>query len=248
MKSNGPLALGVNSFLMLAASGFAAEKNMAEAELFMHVTNAFVTPVASTKLPRVLIIGDSISIGYTDPVRKALRDKAEVCRPPENCQHTGHGLARMKAWLGTNKWDVIHFNFGIWDTHMLDPAGKLVRENNVPTRDDLRIRYSPDQYRTNLTRIVEMLQATGASLVWASTTPIMSRTGKRFEDIKTLNRVAGEIMRSRNIPVNDLYEFVLPNAKDWQNADQVHFNKAGNEKLAGRVSGAILDAMKNKAK
>ena len=248
MKSNCSIALGVGGFLMLALSGFAAEKKVAEADLFMHVTNAFVAPTSAAKLPRVFIIGDSISIGYTDPVRKTLQGKAEVYRPPENCQHTGHGLARIKTWVGTNKWDVIHFNFGIWDTHMLDPAGKLIPLKEVPNRTDLHIRYTPDQYRTNLTRIVEMLQATGASLVWASTTPIMSRTGERFEDIKTLNRVADEVMRSKNIPIDDLYEFVLPNVKNWQNSDKVHFNRTGNEELAKKVSGAILEAMKTRPK
>src|SRR4051794_17794648 len=70
--------------------------------------------------PKVLILGDSISIGYTEQVRKNLADVAEVSRPRENCQHTAHGLARIDAWLGKERWDVIHFNWGIWDTHMIN--------------------------------------------------------------------------------------------------------------------------------
>ena len=70
-------------------------------------------------LPNVLIIGDSISLGYTEQVKKLLKDKANVVHPPCNCQDSGTGVRSMEAWLGKAKWDVVHFNFGIWDTHLL---------------------------------------------------------------------------------------------------------------------------------
>lgn len=73
----------------------------AEANLYRHLKDAFVDPVDSPNLPRVLLIGDSISIGYTVPVREYLGGKANVHRPPENCQHTGHGILRLKGWLRT---------------------------------------------------------------------------------------------------------------------------------------------------
>ena len=60
------------------------------------------------KLPRVLLIGDSISMGYTLPVRALLKDKANVHRPPTNCSSTTSALKNLDAWLGHGKWDVIH--------------------------------------------------------------------------------------------------------------------------------------------
>ena len=66
-------------------------------------------------LPRVLLIGDSISIGYTLPVRELLKGKANLHRPPTNCSSTASGLKNLDAWLGQGKWDVIHFNFGLHD-------------------------------------------------------------------------------------------------------------------------------------
>jgi hypothetical protein len=195
------------------------------------------------KLPRVLIIGDSISLGYTEPVRKHLKGKAEVFRPNENCQHTAHGLARIKAWLGDGQWDVIHFNWGIWDTHMLDAQNRLVRDE---TKGELHIRHTPEQYRANLTKLVEIMEKTGAKLIWASTTPIMSRKGPRFEDIKKLNAVAAEVMKERKIAVNDLYEHVLPHVKEWQSGDRVHFNAQGSDQLGKRVSERILEVLQGK--
>jgi GDSL-like Lipase/Acylhydrolase family len=197
-------------------------------------------PQDKARLPRVLILGDSISLGYTESVKKHLNGKAEVSRPNENCQHTGHGLVRIKTWLGDGKWDVIHFNWGIWDTHMLDTQNRLVRDE---TKGDLHIRHTPKQYRENLTKLVETMEKTGAKLIWGSTTPIMSRQGQRFEDIKKLNTVAEEVMKERKVAINDLYSHVLPNVKEWQSGDKVHFNAKGSDQLGKRVSERIVEVL-----
>ena len=101
------------------------------------------------KLPRVLLIGDSVSRGYTLAARKALVGKANVHRAPENCGPTANGLKKMEIWLGDGRWDVIHFNFGIHDR-----------------------RTPPADYKQRLETIIARLQKTGAKLVWASTTPV----------------------------------------------------------------------------
>src|SRR5262245_37152009 len=58
-------------------------------------------------LPRILLIGDSISMGYTIPVRNLLKGKANVHRIPENGGPTTNGLGKLQSWLGNNHWDVI---------------------------------------------------------------------------------------------------------------------------------------------
>lgn len=244
MKAANGLGLAMILSLAASSAAFSEPKGPAEADLFHHLKDAFKNPPEETGIPRVLIIGDSISIGYTIPVRKDLQGKALVFRPPVNCQFTGYGLANLKKWLGTNTWDVIHFNWGIWDTHLLDAKGNLVHtadETKAP--GSLHLRYTPEQYRTNLTQLVDMMQTTGARLIWASSTPILSRKGDRFNDIARLNAVAAEVMQAKKVDVNDLYSFVLPHAKEWQAADRVHFNATGNEKLGERVSETILRAL-----
>lgn len=236
---------GIAVALAVTASAPAGTNRPAEADLYHHLTDALKNPPEQAGLPRVLLLGDSISIGYTVPVRKELQGKAAVFRPAVNCQHTGFGLENVKRWLGTNRWDVIHFNWGIWDTHLLDAKGALIHtadesKSTVP----LHIRYTPEHYRTNLTALVKSLQGSGARLIWASSTPIMSRTGARFEDIRIRNDVAAEIMKENGIPVNDLYAFSLPHAAEWQTPDKVHFNAAGNEQLGRRVAASILEALK----
>ena len=109
-------------------------------------------------LPRVLLIGDSISIGYTPIVRENLKGKAEVVRPNTNCQHTAYGLSQIKTWLGDGKWDVIHFNFGLHDLKYLDAAGKY-----VPPDQGKQVA-SPEDHERNLRAIVARLKQTGAKL------------------------------------------------------------------------------------
>ena len=75
-------------------------------------------------LPNVLILGDSISIGYTQQVREGLKDKANVIRPNTNCGSTGMGLEGLKSWLGDKHWGVIHFNWGLWDLCYRNPESK----------------------------------------------------------------------------------------------------------------------------
>src|SRR5262245_41859102 len=76
-------------------------------------------------LPRILLIGDSISEGYTIPVRKLLAGKANVHHIPVNGQDTGFALQHIREWLGNGPWAVIHFNWGIWDAHHLGPGGEI---------------------------------------------------------------------------------------------------------------------------
>lgn len=202
-------------------------------------------PTATKPLPKVLILGDSISLGYTPLVKKALAGKAEVLRPRENCQHTANGLAKIDAWLGDGNWDVIHFNFGIWDTHMLNEKNELVRDETDATQQ-LRQRHTPEQYRENLTKLVAKMKATGAKVVFATTTPFLRRTGERAQAIPTLNKEAVAIMQAQGVAVNDLYTYVLPHAAEWQGGDKVHFNAVGNEALAKRVSEEILKMLETK--
>jgi lysophospholipase L1-like esterase len=171
------------------------------------------------KLPRVLLIGDSVSRGYTQAVRRALAGKANVHRAPENCGPTANGLKKLDIWLGDKKWDVIHFNFGIHD----------------------RLAKSAD-YEQRLETIVRRLQATGAALIWASTTPIPPDTKDgpaATEAIVEKNRIAAEIMQRHGVHVDDLFSFITPHLEQVQNPRDVHFNAQGYDLLGGQAAAAI---------
>ncbi|HLA85413.1 MAG TPA: SGNH/GDSL hydrolase family protein [Thermoguttaceae bacterium] len=183
------------------------------------------------KLPRVLLIGDSISMGYTFPVRRMLAGKANVHRVPMNGGDTARGLDQLDAWLGEKPWDVIHFNFGLHDLkHMkngrADPRGDQVR--------------SPEEYAENLDKLVVRLKATGATLIWATTTPVPAGAGNRVAGDEILfNNAAAKIMKRHGVKVNDLCTYVAPHLAKYQYRRNVHFNPKGSEFLGRKVADAI---------
>ena len=169
-------------------------------------------------LPRVLLIGDSVSRGYTLAVRRSLAGKANVHRAPANCGPTSSGLKNIDVWLGDGKWDLIHFNFGIHD-------------RNTPIAD----------YTQRLEQLVERMQKTGAKLVWASTTPIPDDPSKKqtAASIVERNQAAAELMQKHNVATDDLFGAITPHLAEMQNSNDVHFNGEGYEFLGETVAKAI---------
>ncbi|HXK60241.1 MAG TPA: SGNH/GDSL hydrolase family protein [Acidobacteriota bacterium] len=136
---------------------------------------------------------------------------------------------------------MIHFNWGIWDTHLLTEDGTLLTdEDEAQGIKKGTIRTTLDQYKKNLNELVDIMQATGARLIWASSTPLTRRVGPRLEDINRYNAAAAEVMRARGIQINDLNAFVAPHVKKWQSEDGCHFTREGYEHLATQVAKAIM--------
>lgn len=198
-------------------------------------------------LPRVLIIGDSISIGYTPHVKEMLKGKATVLHNRGNAQHTGTGLKRLDAWLGKGKWDVIHFNWGLWDLCYRHPDSKVQGR-----RDKVRgkITTTPEQYGKNLDRLVARLKWTKAVLVWAHTTVVPENEAGRFAgDAARYNAIAAKVMKKHGVAINDLHAltkrfppslFVAPG--------NVHFTNDGSGKIAKQVARKLEAALRGDMK
>ena len=175
------------------------------------------------KLPRVLLIGDSVSRGYTQPTRASLAGKANVHRAPANCGPTASGLKNLDVWLGAGKWDVIHFNFGIHDR--ATPAADYVKR---------------------LEEIVTRLEKTGAKLIWASTTPIPDNPAQKqtAQSVVEKNALAAEVMKKHGIPTDDLFGAMTPRLKEFQPPLDVHYTGAGYDFLGAKVGESILARLK----
>ncbi|MFM2177261.1 MAG: hypothetical protein RL015_1359, partial [Verrucomicrobiota bacterium] len=170
------------------------------------------------KLPRVLLIGDSISRGYTLATRKALAGAANLHRAPENCGPTANGLKKLKIWLGEGPWDIIHFNFGIHD-------------RKTPLAD----------YEQRLETITAELKKTGAKVIWANTTPVADGGMKDATDADLVarNEVAAKVMAKHGVMINDLYAFMKPRLAEFQNPQDVHFGEPGYQFLGQQVAAVI---------
>lgn len=196
-------------------------------------------------LPNVLIIGDSISIGYTLPVRELLQGKANVFRPllpdemkPANCAGTVQSLKQIDQWLAGRKWAVIHFNWGLHDLKHVVVAG--TSENSSRAEDPVQA--TVEDYSRNLEILVGKLKATGARLIFATTTPVPPESRNPLREVDApprYNAAALKIINDHRIPVNDLYAFCEPQLAKIQLPKNVHFKPEGYQALARQVAGAI---------
>lgn len=206
--------------------------------------NPALAPVEDVPgLPRVLLIGDSISIGYTLRVRELLHGKANVHRPPFNCGPTRNGLIGARGkWLGEGRWDVIHFNFGVWDAKINPATGRAAASDAV--------------YVRNLVTIADRLRTTGAALVFATTTPIpehllvveepgrpLPAETRLFVDVAGRNRLAIPALREAGVGINDLYAAIHPRREELWRAGDLHFTREGSELLARAVARSIEEAL-----
>ena len=186
------------------------------------------------KMIQILLIGDSISEGYTPFVKDFFAGNADVHRPNENCGSTHLGLEKLDAWLGETRWDVIHFNWGLHDLRCVEENGEFVV---IPTG----IHFVPlTDYEENLRSLVGRLKQTGAKLIWCTSTPVPKGCFWRVEnDEVRFNEVAARVMRDENIPVSHLHEAVSPRLLEFQKPNDVHFNVAGSAFMGKKVFEAI---------
>jgi acyl-CoA thioesterase-1 len=192
---------------------------------------AYVFVEDDPALPRVLIIGDSISIGYTPSVRTLLQGKANVHRIPANAGDTKKGLERIEAWLGTKKWDVIHFNWGLHD---------IKRMKGTELDASMEKAISPETYEANLRALTQRLQKAGTKLIWAATTPVPEGAKGRIPgDEAEYNRIAARIMAELKVPINDLHGYVRPQLATYQKPADVHYLPEGYAFLGSHVAEQI---------
>ncbi len=239
MKTSTILKTTLSVLLLTAlAVGGAMAQNKAPAKK----QNPALAPIEDVAgLPRVLIIGDSISIGYTLGVREKLEGVANVHRPTENCGPTTRGLERIDVWLGDGKWDVIHFNWGLHDLKYMNKEGGLAD----PKAEGSYQQVPPADYEANLHKLVARMKETGAKLIWCSTTPVPEGADGRVKgDAAKYNEIAAKVMKEEGVATDDLYAYALPKLAEIQREANVHYSPEGSEVLARQVADTIKAALK----
>jgi hypothetical protein len=221
--------LTVGSAMILASAASAWEKDRPAVPP--------VVPPNPNNLPKVLLIGDSISSGYHGLVAKALEGKAVVAKSSDNGESTAVGIIKIDGWLGDIKWDVIHFNWGVWDMYGWQYAA-----------DDR----SPAAYAQRLETLVLRMKKTGAKLIWATTTPVPPGADntmlKRFKTKVVIDQdlerqyqeAALQVMKKHDVQVNDLYALLKPRRSEFQGDNDVHFRGGANALMAKQVADCIL--------
>ena len=198
----------------------------------------------NANLPNVLIIGDSISIGYHKEVVKLLEAKANVFRPKTNCGDTNKGVKSLDKWLGKTKWDVIHFNFGLHDLCYRHPDAKVYGKRDKVNGS---VSVAIPQYKKNLEGIITRLKKTNAKLIWGSTTFVPEgEAGRHQKDNLSYNREARKIMVNNDIIVNDLFTISKQLPEKFKKPADVHYTSEGSAILAKRVAQFIAQELPKK--
>lgn len=196
-------------------------------------------PKAPPELPKVLLLGDSIRLGYAPLVAKKLEGVAEVISPKDNGGDTATTLKMLDEWLKDVKPTVVHFNCGLHDLKF----DKKTQKHQVP----------PDDYEKNLRAIVERLRKATPNVIFANTTPIIDdrHAGRkadfdRFDkDVKGYNERAAKVLAELGVVVDDLDRIVRDGGPgELLGKDGTHYTPAGYDRLADAVTDSIKRRLK----
>ena len=183
--------------------------------------------------PIVLLLGDSIRMSYQPHVAEALRNAAEVVGPAENGQYSLYTLSALPRWLEQfGRPAIVHWNNGLHDVgYNLERAP---------------VQIPMETYRANLEFILKKLPATGAQVIWATTTPVHpdrpfrnDQWSWRNDEIDRYNAAALALMEAHGSPVNDLHALVMSDPDVYLAEDQLHLSPDGQQKCAEAVAAAV---------
>jgi hypothetical protein len=195
---------------------------------FYEWANIWIPEATGTKLPRVLLIGDSITFGYYQAVADKLQSKASVARLTTS-KAVGDPalLTEVALVLDQCRFDVVHFNNGLhgWG-------------------------YSEAEYQQHFPQLIATIRkhAPKAKLIWATITPMrtakdLSVVAEGTKRVQARNKIAAEIVSKEGIAVDDLYGLVKDHTDYWS-PDGVHFNAKGVAVEAEQVTKRIKNSLK----
>jgi hypothetical protein len=203
-------------------------------------------------LPRVLVVGDSISMNYHEAAKAELAGIANYYRVEGNAGPSDRGVTCIELWLGdyTQKglhWDLIQFNHGLHDLKQdYDEATKRYGAHQL----DL------ESYKANLEKEIAVMRKTGAQLMWCSTTPIPKSSvgrwgdrtmGRRNGEDQVFNQAALEVLAKHpDILINDLNKAIRESEffDAWSQGTDVHYWDGAQQVVVGKaVAQAIKQAL-----
>lgn len=188
-------------------------------------------------MKNILLLGDSIRQNYQEYVQIKLHDIANIYYPNDNGRFCYFTLRYLHEWIralsknGEIKFDIIHFNCGLWDVL------RLSNENRTFT--------SKVEYAELLIRIVDRIGflCPNAKIIFALSTEIIepgfepgSTIGeRRNEDIKEYNDIAQRTCKAMKIQVDDLWSISRSLPRE-AHSDLVHYETdMGIEALGNQV-------------
>ena len=186
-------------------------------------------------MKKILLLGDSIRMGYQQYVKEELEGEYEVLYPADNGRFAAYTLWQVNQEL---KWnpdiELVHFNNGYWDMNIEAPMTEAI--------------HPVEEYVSFLRRIVGLCRQCGAKVVFATTVPILEagaagdNTGVQGtinysnEWVKEYNAAAVALMEELEVPVNDLYALCREDDRCYKCEDLLHLSEEGSRRCAAQVA------------
>ncbi len=189
-------------------------------------------------MQKVLLLGDSIRMGYENYVKEILKDEYEVISPSDNGRFAAYTLWQANQMFKTNP-DIalVHFNNGYWDMNIESPMTEAI--------------HPIEEYKSILRRIVKLSRDCGAKVVFATTVPIIEEgsaadvTGVigsinyKNSWVTEYNAAAVSVMQELGVEINDLYELCSKDDKCYKCSDLLHLTEEGSKKCAEQTADVI---------
>lgn len=177
-------------------------------------------------MKKILLLGDSIRLNYAPYVYRKLSDRAQICSPEDNGRFAKYTLHELPGWLRTfGTPDIVHWNNGLWDLHHYNGKKPLTGLSD---------------YVKDLERILELLEETGAHILFADCTPVRGENPDwDNEEIVTYNGAALRLMERRSIPVNPLHRLIAGQEARYIDDDLIHLNRLGIRVIGDAVVSAL---------
>lgn len=184
-------------------------------------------------MKKVLLIGDSIRMGYDKYVQESLEDSAEVYYPDENCKFAQYILRMILRWKNQAPKDIdlVHWNAGLWDVIELYGDGPL----------------TPIEYYAQMIRRVDKrlrMFYPNAKIIFATSTAVIEtgNTADHFRSnatIEAYNQAAIEALKDTDTIINDLYALTKDAPKEWH-SDRTHYK---TPKAIQAIGGQVVDVI-----
>ena len=205
-------------------------------------------------MKNLLLLGDSIRMGYDSFVQEKLAGRMNVFFAEDNgrfVQYTLRALSDWKGKLSLPEIDVVHWNNGLWDVLHLnanssgsdgEAEGDTISPENVPAeyhfdKDPLT---PPDMYRYMLGRVLTRIRQLfpKAEVIFATTTPVIEEQAnwayRSNAELESYNRIARELLRPQGVRINELGKFAAEKCQNLHR-DWVHYNDEGSSLLADEI-------------
>jgi len=200
--------------------------------------------ITDTKRPRIFCYGDSISMGYVPPLRKALDGKVYV----------DHWIGFVN---GTSARDMILDNFK--EAAAAGPYDILFINNGLHSLHWTPDTVSDEAVATTTRNIVRSFKAGApqARIIWLQTTPHtamppapgqkVNALGEKNDSVLRLNRIASTVMKEEGVEIIDLYDS-LKDKLDLAAGDQYHWSAEGTAVIVKQVENKTLELLKENGK